>query len=465
MKSKANDMNRKLLIISTLMFFGFMLNAQDNRLIDRSFYYPFGEKLYYEGYRLPSETDDSVKILVLFKMTNESSLFIQTEGVTQLKGKYISTPSVEIVCKDSDGIIRQRSLWRDTVFVNSFEKTISKSDYIHGALSFVIGKGKYDILLQLQEKANPAIKKVKLDISDNKDLTNMSLISDPIFYYYDIDKISSEIRPFILGGKIPFNAQNVKCLISFTAKPGAIKSLKYEFKKIKFGTDITDWPDSIDIRGNAEIIENRTIKLEANKFNKITLELAMPEKVHLSNFIQPCILTFELPESCIEPGSYQLKVYDDAGDTISKEITIFWLNQPLSLRFLDYALDMLHLVLSDEEFEDLKDSDDNKKYYKFFDYWRKQDPTPKTPFNESMSEYYKRVDYAFFNFQTLLEKDGAKTDRANVYILYGPPDSVDRKLTDSAAQEIWKYIRTKKEYIFETAPGGKLKLVNINDIP
>ena len=37
-----------------------------------------------------------------------------------------------------------------------------------------------------------------------------------------------------------------------------------------------------------------------------------------------------------------------------------------------------------------------------------------TPYNEEMAEYFSRVDYAFYNFQTINQKDGAKTDRGKI---------------------------------------------------
>ena len=60
----------------------------------------------------------------------------------------------------------------------------------------------------------------------------------------------------------------------------------------------------------------------------------------------------------------------------------------------------------------------------FYNLWKAMDPTPKTEFNELMDEYYRRVSYANENFEGW--KEGWETDRGMIYILFGPPDQVER---------------------------------------
>ena len=55
-------------------------------------------------------------------------------------------------------------------------------------------------------------------------------------------------------------------------------------------------------------------------------------------------------------------------------------------------------------------------------FWALHDPTPDTAFNETRSDFVRRVAYADLNFQETSR--GALTDRGRVYVRYGPPDEV-----------------------------------------
>ena len=67
-----------------------------------------------------------------------------------------------------------------------------------------------------------------------------------------------------------------------------------------------------------------------------------------------------------------------------------------------------------------------------------------------MTEYFRRVDYAFSNFRTLKEENGVLTDRGRIYILYGKPTSIERSLAPGGPpRELWTYASLNKEFIFE----------------
>ena len=82
-----------------------------------------------------------------------------------------------------------------------------------------------------------------------------------------------------------------------------------------------------------------------------------------------------------------------------------------------------------------------------------------------MAEYFNRADYAFFNFKTIYEKDGAKTDRGKIYILYGAPDDVKNTMNEKGeAQEIWIYHKLRKQFTFETDKTDIIYLKEIKDL-
>jgi GWxTD domain-containing protein len=91
----------------------------------------------------------------------------------------------------------------------------------------------------------------------------------------------------------------------------------------------------------------------------------------------------------------------------------------------------------------------------FLEYWNKRDPTPDTSLNELMEEYYIRVNYVneYFNMSW---KEGWETDFGMIYILFGPPDQIQRSNTNSSntsVYQVWYYNRINKEFVFKDQNG------------
>ncbi|MFA5833376.1 MAG: GWxTD domain-containing protein [Bacteroidota bacterium] len=75
-----------------------------------------------------------------------------------------------------------------------------------------------------------------------------------------------------------------------------------------------------------------------------------------------------------------------------------------------------------------------------FDFWTNRDDDRATPENEQRQEYFKRVTFANGHYKTGF-REGWKTDRGRVYIIYGAPDDVERHANelDKKPYEIWTY--------------------------
>ncbi|MDX9757583.1 MAG: GWxTD domain-containing protein [Bacteroidota bacterium] len=88
--------------------------------------------------------------------------------------------------------------------------------------------------------------------------------------------------------------------------------------------------------------------------------------------------------------------------------------------------------------QSLSGSESKRKFLTKF--WRDRDDDQATPFNEYYAEYKQRVAVSNEQFRTAF-RAGWRTDRGRVYILYGPPDYVDRKSNESDMKphEIWRY--------------------------
>jgi GWxTD domain-containing protein len=177
------------------------------------------------------------------------------------------------------------------------------------------------------------------------------------------------------------------------------------------------------------------------------------------------IATCEIPIPLVTlvPGRYELTmVARGSTDTIAMRFQIVWEMMPFSLRTLDYAINALEYICTEGQIDSLSDGSPAENREHLMSWWRAQDPTPATTVNERMNEYYRRVDNAYFGFSSIAEPDGARTDRGKVYILYGPPATVEKDLKGKAPREIWTYTAgIKKTFVFEANDSGRLKLVDV----
>lgn len=122
-----------------------------------------------------------------------------------------------------------------------------------------------------------------------------------------------------------------------------------------------------------------------------------------------------------------------------KPFTMHWVGVPLTPLDLELAIEQLEYIAEGEELKKLKRASGEERLKLFIQFWQRRDPTPGTPVNELMEEYYRRVEYANQNFSTF--RDGWKTDRGMVYIIYGPPEEIERHPFEPECKphEIWHY--------------------------
>ncbi len=144
-----------------------------------------------------------------------------------------------------------------------------------------------------------------------------------------------------------------------------------------------------------------------------------------------------------------------------REFVIRWHEIPELISDLDKAIEQLVYIAKPEELNYIKSApNDAEKEKRFLEFWRKKDPTPGTLRNELMEEYYGRVKYANEHFGHYIE--GWKTDMGMVYIIFGPPSSVDRHPfdIDSKPYEIWYYYEINRRFIFLDETGfGDYRLI------
>ena len=105
------------------------------------------------------------------------------------------------------------------------------------------------------------------------------------------------------------------------------------------------------------------------------------------------------------------------------------------------------------------------------DFWKRRDPTPETPVNETRQLFYDAVAYAdkTFGEKGRAAVPGWKTDRGRIYVKNGSPDEqLDRvQAGRSVPYQVWRYRRGRdRYYVFADRSNGIgiYQLVHSNDV-
>ncbi|MEL1232121.1 MAG: GWxTD domain-containing protein [Candidatus Neomarinimicrobiota bacterium] len=121
---------------------------------------------------------------------------------------------------------------------------------------------------------------------------------------------------------------------------------------------------------------------------------------------------------------------------------------------VDIAMKQMKYILSNDERKELKNNNKQDMEQLFYQIWKKRDPTPETEQNELMEEYFQRVEYVNEHFSGW--QPGWETDRGKIYILFGPPDEIQRtnpSAGNSTIYQIWNYVKVNKQFVFRDQNG------------
>jgi len=138
----------------------------------------------------------------------------------------------------------------------------------------------------------------------------------------------------------------------------------------------------------------------------------------------------------------------------SHPFIVQWSGLPLVIDNLDAAIDQLTYTAESGELDYIKKATtQEEKKKRFYEFWKKRNPSPNSERNEAMEQYYGRVAVANKNFSHYVE--GWKTDRGMVYIMFGPPSNIDRHPFDSDAKpyEVWYYNDLNYRFLFVDQSG------------
>lgn len=439
--------------------------GQGDREVNLLDLYPAGDDYFFEVAALPGPSTNRTRALVLFSLTHNLMTF-RTDG-RGADRRYRSTPQVFVEAIDKEGVVAAFGRWVDTVLVTEYKSTLSKRERAQGFLEMDLRPGIYIFRYRIESGEKARAFSRDSDPMEIPDLGGERVgFGTPLFLDEirdvptpDGDRI--RLTPLGLDGNAAFG-HPFQLLLSATA-PDEMFGLDYRVLSL----DREGSPIEIAISGTARKVGGRgTIPGEVEIAESGRIEIGTREESGRESLTA----LIDVKGGKLRPGPYMLILSLGNESGTRSDTTLFrvsWVDRPLSLGDPTYAIRALRPIATDEEISALLRGDDAERAERLMEYWSHTDPTPATDYNERMVAYYRRVDYAYFNFATFGTTDGSKSDRGKIYVLYGPPTNVERRLDpEDGPREVWMYENeVRRTFVFlDRTEGGEYRLVEYYDL-
>lgn len=365
-------------------------------------------------------TKDSILITAFVEIPFQSLQFIKKEK------SFFASYDVSISLKNKKGKRIFRKMWSDSIITNDYIQTQSKYRTQKHFVNLKVDKDEYILFSELYDKdtRNKGSKKIKLDFSKK-------------------DKIPTLFEPIVvtnLDGNWGFNDGE------FPIKGKRITNIDDGLTLIISGFVGTE-PYQIEMFYDGKNENERVIIIDNDEtFDGYFLQRHKLKKEYLSSI--ELNLKF-----IIKQGGKERSIF--------KNISIFKPGLSGFVNNVEKSFQQMKYILNSDEKKEAKGKKGKELESLFLSFWKKRDPTPNTSINELMEEYYIRVSYVneYFNMSW---REGWETDFGMIYILFGPPDQIERSNsigTSSSIYQVWYYSRLNKQFVFKDQNGfGDFKL-------
>lgn len=380
--------NLKLIAIIFLVFVSSIFSQRMGRFSRGEQEYGhsrFDERFFYSVWLNPVQYDEN--LIFSYNIRYDFLLFEKIPGDT-----FKARVKVILELSSSDALAPIRNIDEIVIKSTDFNQTISKEIYYTSNFSLKVQNKKFKASLTLFDEVRNkeiAVRNFEIDLNDSASF-------EPIFIKAnDLDLLNSESLKNKFYNFLPFSSEKYVLVLPD----------REEFSTVVINDDFVNY--------------------------KLT------EKIYTGyKYIIFSLDTLDLIE-----GEYYLK-YSDTRKT--RPFYVRWISKPEYLKNPEKAFIVLRYLFENDEDLHKFSSNPEERQRKFYSLWKKFDPTPTTPFNELMAEFYRRADYASNEFRSVAQPDGALTDRGKIYLIYGPPDSIERSFSnDGRAIEVWTYNSTR----------------------
>ena len=381
--------------------------------------------------------DDGTSRLDVYTAVPHSSLRFLKEGST-FKARYEIEAEIFSLSEGSrNKSLVDKAVWVGSAQVVDFAETQADTYLSHLSESFFLSPGQYSLIIYVRDLATSDVYQKELitevrDFSSDVSLSDIILVND---YQLESNSITPRVNDHVFIDDASFKmfyelysegSENVFTNVQLirTSNSRGLPLLRWLFRR---------WQGDGD-RGEITYASTEMLELDKGRF---------PALIHV-------------PITGFEAGEYLVRVAveDNEGQSLGiseRAITLEWSGyNEYQGRDIDEAIAQLNYIAKPRELKEIQGAKSKQeRQERFYAFWDKRDPTPGTPENEQMQEYYLRIDYANRHYSGA--RSGWQTDQGETLVLYGEPDQVERSAPEvniNQPYEVWYYHRFGMRVIF-----------------
>ncbi len=388
-----------------------------------------------------AQTTPEYEVDVVTVKAKDGSQGAQVEIYTRIpysKLRFLATPngftaryevSVEIVELDEDGRrqnIVQSPIWELTVKVPNYAETQASERFDFSTHTLKLVPGQYVFQFQIEDKSS-----------------NESFLNEVLFNVKDLD------TPVAISDLLLLESFDDKTNTIFPRVAKKVSSMDSEM--VLFYELYVDSLQRVNIRKEVVRIGS-TVAAKSGVIEGSEIVSTTEESMKLTTSRTQHISRIKIDEFPVGTYDVIVSVLDESGRLLAAANSAFevdWSGLEEHLANLNDAISQLQYTAKSKDIRYIKDgSTDGEKWSRFEQFWQRRDPTPGTVRNERMEEYYYRVAYA--NRRYSMVTDGWRTDRGQVMVLYGQPDTIEYHPFNFSVKpyEVWYYYRVGRRFIF-----------------
>ncbi len=413
--------------------------------------------VYLTTFTLPGQSKDSVRLTAAFRINYNLLSFKKLDRpgsekyytTASLNLEIYKSPRKNLKFNEQISIVDleyvARASWSDTVYAANYEATTNASNFATGYMQVPLPPGHYTYILQLSKDGS-----TDKQTSSTRNIHIYPYESEnqgEIIFVGSAAKNGSATRLNLVnwGGNVLYTNN----FYAFIHLPDYSPDKSYRLKvhKVRIAGDDTVKVETVfeEAITDDQVITGVTPELTSSN-DQLFLKLQQNELGYTYALIQ-------IPNSQFSDAAFKIEVVEQTnGQTVAQKVYhSLWVDKPISLYSVDIAIEMLRFITDEQTIEQIESGSTAEEREKLNAFWEKKDPTPNTEFNELKAEFYQRIDYTYEHF-TSRGTPGFETDRGRIYILYGPPNNIDRVYpSEGAAKEIWTY--DNRRFVFKATSG------------
>jgi GWxTD domain-containing protein len=378
-------------------------------------------------------------LVIHYRVVNDHLQFIKLDG-----GFRADFQVVCVVYDDDDKQVTGDEVSGEQ-WADSYDETNSRDIFVEGHFQFPLSPGQYRMRIWIEGQHTGVMVRTE-SRTEIPDFKGFDLILSGLL-------LADEIVPVEMGGEQPSGRYRRRGLVidpSVTHVYSDQQPLLWCYFEVYDLKDSST--DSSFYRAVYEIIN-------ASGETVLSDTADVPREGTVSGAFR------DFRVSALEEDQYLLRVAvrdQESGRVAVREIPfqVRWSTLGQVAKDYEEAVEQLRYIATDDEYKKLKAAEGEDRREVWLEFWKERDPTPGTPANEMRTEYYRRIEYANVNFSVV--STGWRTDRGRIYIVYGPPDDIERHPMEIGVKpyQIWHYYNTNRRFYFVDEDGyGDYKLV------